>query len=214
MGPFNTLDALLNHVDNVLRTLLPPQQRSSKRPLPSQAVENSLPLTTAEKKHVAGLMRVNHAGEICAQALYQGQGLTAQLKDIKIQMAEAAAEETDHLAWCEHRLRELNNHPSYLNPFWYLGSLILGAVAGLAGDRWSLGFVAETEKQVSEHLQQHLKKLPTQDFKTRAILTQMYNDEMHHAETAINAGGYDLPSPLKTLMALVAKLMTKTSYYW
>ena len=158
-------------------------------------------------------MRVNHAGEVCAQALYQGQALTAQLTHIKQQMTEAAIEETDHLAWCEQRLQELDSKPSQLNFIWYSGSLLLGALAGLAGDKISLGFVAETEHQVSAHLQAHLKKLPQEDKKTKLILEQMQKDEEHHAHTALEAGGIELPYLVKELMALVSKIMTKSSYY-
>lgn len=206
------LDALLAEVDNALRTILPPQQRVSTRLSPAVDVKE-LPLSTAEKRHVAGLMRVNHAGEVCAQALYQGQALTAHLTHIKQQMSEAAAEETDHLAWCEQRLHELGYKPSLLNPLWYAGSILLGAVAGAAGDKVSLGFVAETERQVTAHLQHHLQKLPAQDERSKVILQQMQEDEMHHANAAIAAGGIELLYPVKQLMSMISKLMTKTSYY-
>lgn len=142
-------------------------------------------------------MRVNHAGEVCAQALYRGQALTAKLVEVRAQMAEAAAEEIDHLAWCEERLRELDSRPTVLNPFWYLGSLMLGMAAGLAGDRWSLGFVAETERQVSQHLQKHLQKLPAQDNKTKLILERMHEDEAYHADMAMAAGAAELPDFIK-----------------
>ena len=158
-------------------------------------------------------MRVNHAGEVCAQALYQGQALTAQLKEVKAQMTEAAAQEVDHLAWCEQRLSELGSRPSILNPIWYGGSIALGALAGLAGDKWSLGFVAETERQVTKHLQTHQQHLPTQDVKTKAILAKMQDDEEHHAEVASKAGAAELPFFIKQLMQCVSKLLTKTSYY-
>jgi ubiquinone biosynthesis monooxygenase Coq7 len=158
-------------------------------------------------------MRVNHAGEVCAQALYQGQALTAQLTHIKKQMMDAALEETDHLAWCEARLYELDSQPSRLTVFWYSGSIVLGALAGWAGDKISLGFVAETERQVSAHLQNHLQSLPVDDKKTRLILKQMKEDEEHHAQTAIEAGAIELPSVVKQLMSLVSKVMTKSSYY-
>lgn len=213
MAVFGSIDTLLGEIDTAIRTLFPPQKRGSSRVIPGKQIENIPPLTSAEKKHIAGLMRVNHTGEVCAQALYQGQALTARLPEVRSQMAEAAAEEIDHLAWCEQRLRELNSQPSYLNTFWYISSLMIGAVAGLAGDRWSLGFVAETEKQVSTHLQNHLENISERDLKTKAILESMQADEMRHAETAREAGAADLPGPIKTLMGMASKLMTKTSYY-
>lgn len=206
------LDTLLSEVDNALRTILPPKKRASTRNSPAIALNDST-LSAREKKHVAGLMRVNLAGEVCAQALYQGQALTARLEHVKQQMSDAAAEETDHLAWCEERLHELGSKPSILNPLWYSGSILLGALAGFAGDKISLGFVAETERQVSAHLQQHLQKLPVHDKKSQAILQQMREDEEQHATAAVNAGGIELPYPVKLLMSMVSKLMTTSSYY-
>lgn len=158
-------------------------------------------------------MRVNHAGEVCAQALYQGQALTARLTHVKEQMAQAAAEEVDHLAWCEERLRQLNSQPSILNPIWYGGSILLGAMAGMAGDKISLGFVAETELQVTNHLKLHLDKVPSNDLKTRAILELMKQDEEHHAQEALAAGAVELPFVVKQLMNVVSKLMTASSYH-
>lgn len=212
MVHFSFLDKIIHEVDNALRTLYPPQQRTCTRLSPARTTPDT-PLTSSEKKHVAGLMRVNHSGEICAQALYQGQALTANLMHVKQQMAAAAAEEVDHLAWCEERLQELAANPSLLNPLWYSGSFILGALAGLAGDSISLGFVAETEKQVTEHLRKHLEKLPQHDLKTQKILTQMKLDEEQHAQSALQAGGSILPLPITLLMQLVSKLMTKSSYH-
>lgn len=212
MRQLNTVDQLLCQIDTALRTLLPPQQRSSTRINPGQTAM-SLPMSHDETRHVAGLMRVNHAGEVCAQALYQGQALTAQLITVKAQMMESAAEEVDHLAWCEQRLQELNSEPSKLNALWYSGSFMLGALAGLAGDRWSLGFVAETERQVAAHLQNHLDKLPASDLKTRAILTQMHEDEAHHAEVACTAGAAELPRCIRQMMKGVSTLLTHSSYY-
>lgn len=206
------MHALIKQSDNVLRTLFPPENRPLSRPNPAEPHQDTL-LSPSEKKHVAGLMRVNHAGEVCAQALYQGQALTAKLADIEQQMRDAAQEEVDHLGWCEERLHELGSHPSILNPFWYAGSFVIGALAGYAGDKISLGFVAETEKQVTAHLQHHLEKIPASDERTKAILEQMKQDEQHHANTAIEAGAWDLPLPIKELMSLVSKLMTKTSYH-
>lgn len=208
----NALDTLISEVDNALRTLFPPAQRPRTRPSPAESLADTN-LSTKEKKHVAGLMRVNHAGEVCAQALYQGQALTAQLTHIKKQMSDAAAEETDHLAWCEERLTELGSKPSVLNLLWYGGSIILGALAGLAGDKVSLGFVAETERQVAHHLHRHLKNLPAKDKKSHAILMKMKEDEEQHATTALNAGAIELPYFVKQLMRIVSKLMTKSSYY-
>lgn len=208
----NFLDTFLSEVDNALRTILPPPKRISTRSSPALGIEDTS-LSTQEKKHVAGLMRVNHAGEVCAQALYQGQALTAQLEHVKKQMSDAAAEETDHLAWCEERLQELGYKPSILNLIWYSGSILLGAMAGIAGDKVSLGFVAETERQVSAHLQHHLQKLPINDKKSHAILQQMREDEEQHATAAIGAGGMELPYPVRLLMSMVSKLMTHSSYY-
>ncbi|WP_133136082.1 2-polyprenyl-3-methyl-6-methoxy-1,4-benzoquinone monooxygenase [Legionella rowbothamii] len=212
MRTMSFLDAFISEVDNALRTVLPPSKRVSTRHSPAVEIEDN-PLSLREKKHVAGLMRVNHAGEVCAQALYQGQALTAQLTHIKQQMSDAAAEEVDHLAWCEERLYELGSKPSLLNPIWYSGSILLGALAGFAGDKISLGFVAETERQVTAHLKHHLQKLPTQDKKTQAILKQMQADEEQHATAAIASGGIELPMPIKRIMSLVSKLMTHSSYH-
>lgn len=211
MRHLSFLDQCLGEIDKAIRTLNPPQNRFSHRQINCSSTDN---LTPKEKQHVAGLMRINHAGEVCAQALYQGQALTAKLTHVKKQFEKAAEEENDHLAWCEQRLTELKSQPSHLNPFWYLGSLFIGAAAGLAGDQWSLGFVAETEHQVTKHLQQHLKKIPKQDERTRVILKQMQTDEAEHAKMAEQAGAATLPKSIKTLMGSVAKLMTRTSYYF
>jgi ubiquinone biosynthesis monooxygenase Coq7 len=170
-------------------------------------------MSDEEKRHTARLMRINHTGEVCAQALYQGQAITAKLPTVRKSMERAAMEENDHLDWCERRLEELDDRKSLLNPLWYAGSFAIGAAAGIAGDKWSLGFVAETEKQVTAHLEDHLSKLPAQDVKSRAILEQMKVDEMHHATSALDAGGAALPSPIKTAMKLTSKVMTKTVYY-
>ena len=158
-------------------------------------------------------MRVNHCGEVCAQALYQGQALTAKLPEVRQRMERAAQEENDHLDWCESRLKALDNRKSLLNPFWYAGSFLIGAAAGVAGDKWSLGFVAETEHQVEAHLESHLERLPSQDQKSRAVLEQMKTDEIHHAEMALEAGGAKLPAPIRLAMKLTSKLMTKSVYY-
>ena len=161
----------------------------------------------------ARLMRVNHTGEVCAQALYQGQALTARLENVRRDMERAATEENDHLAWCERRIEALGSHPSVLNPLFYSGSFAIGAMAGVIGDRWSLGFVAETEDQVVRHLDSHLERLAPEDRKSRAILQQMRTDEARHAAKAREAGGAKLPLPVRGLMAATSKLMTKTTYW-
>ena len=158
-------------------------------------------------------MRINHTGEICAQGLYQGQALTAKLPETRRKMERSAQEENDHLAWCEQRIEELGDRKSLLNPLWYTGSFTIGAVAGLAGDKWSLGFVMETERQVEDHLEEHLEQVPTTDLKTRAILERMKADEIHHADLAQAAGGADLPAPIKLAMRLMSKVMTRTVYW-
>jgi ubiquinone biosynthesis monooxygenase Coq7 len=157
-------------------------------------------------------MRVNHTGEVCAQALYQGQALTAKLPTVRDEMQQAAEEEVDHLVWCEERLRELDSQPSYLNPAWYGLSFALGAIAGAVGDRVSLGFVAATEERVCRHLKDHLKQLPEEDRKSRLILQQMLEDEQRHGENALAAGGTDFPKPVKDAMSTVSRVMTETSY--
>lgn len=203
-------DRFLCEVDTALRALCVPQKRSSVRENPAAARPEAL-MSPEEKRHVAGLMRVNHAGEVCAQALYQGQALTAQLTSVKDQMTQAAAEEIEHLAWCEERLRELGSQPSVLNPFWYGGSFLIGAIAGLVGDRWSLGFVAETEHQVTAHIARHLEQVPAHDEKTKAVLLQMKADETAHAESAVSAGGAELPALIKRLMYGMSTLLTASS---
>lgn len=212
MRHLTLIDHILHEADLALRTIFIPEKRTSDRPSPAKNAKET-PLTPEEKKHVAGLLRVNHAGEVCAQALYQGQALTAQLTTIKKQMADAAQEEIDHLAWCEERLAELNAKTSRLNFIWYTGSLMIGLVAGWAGDRISLGFVAETEHQVTQHLINHLKKVPLNDIKTKAILQQMQTDEEGHALLALQSGGIILPSTIKRLMSGLSKLLTYSSYY-
>lgn len=203
-------DSLILHFDRALRTLFAPA--ASRRPHPDAGLPEAA-LTDAERRHVAGLMRVNHSGEVCAQALYQGQALTARNPDIAQALQQAADEETEHLAWCERRLNELNSHKSLLNPLWYTGSFTLGVLAGALGDRWNLGFLAETERQVEGHLDGHLQRLPAQDAKSRAIVEQMKADEIRHAETAIALGGAELPLPVKLAMKLTAKVMTQTAYW-
>ena len=207
----NLIDQLIVQADQALRTLTAGNDRQAERPSPANQA-NSSELSSEERQHAAGLMRVNHAGEVCAQALYQGQALTAKLPAVRAEMEKAAAEEVDHLVWCQQRLDELGSHTSYLNPVWYGLSFAIGAGAGLVSDKVSLGFVAATENQVCKHLQDHLEKLPEQDHKSRAVVSKMLDDEARHAQTALSAGGYNFPIPVKKLMTLVSKAMTKTSY--
>ena len=170
-------------------------------------------LDDRERRHSAGLMRVNHAGEVAAQALYQGQSLVARGPETRETMEQAAREENDHLAWCRKRLEELGSGPSVLDPVWYAGSLAIGAAAGLAGDRWSLGFVVETERQVVEHLEDHLSRLPDGDHRSRALLTRMQADEQHHATRAHAAGGAELPRVVQRAMRAASRVMTRTAYW-
>lgn len=204
------LDRCLVQFDQALRSCVPGAS-NARRVSPAAAAQEQ-ELSEAEKRHAAGLMRVNHTGEVCAQALYQGQAATAKLSDVRQSMEEAALEEVDHLAWCEERLQQLDSQPSLLNPLWYTLSYGMGAAAGLAGDKWSLGFVAETEDQVCEHLEEHLNQLPQDDGKSRAILEQMISDEKHHGESARDAGGADLPAPIKQAMTAMSLVMKKTTY--
>lgn len=203
-------DQLLSQMDKALRTLAP-GKISHQRPSPARAVAEA-EMSDAERRHAAGLMRVNHSGEVCAQALYQGQALTAKLPQVREEMEQAAAEEVDHLAWCEERIDSLGSHTSLLNPLWYGMSFGIGAAAGLISDRVSLGFVAATEDQVCKHLQQHLHTLPLQDEKSRAVVEVMLDDEARHGQAALAAGGYRFPLPVKGLMSLVSKAMTVSSY--
>lgn len=208
--PLFGLDLLIAEADRALRTLATVTQAS--RPNPAGGASPT-PLSDKERRHVAGLMRVNHAGEIAAQALYQGQQMTARNPAVRQQLHQAAIEEGDHLAWCAERLRELNSRPSVLNPLWYAGSFAIGALAGTFGDRVSLGFVAETERQVEAHLDAHLSKLPAEDERSRKIIEQMKTDEVHHGAAAKAAGGTDLPSPIPFLMRLTSKVMTRSAYW-
>lgn len=212
MRNFSILDNLLSNLDNALRTICVPEKRVSDRPTPGKDLPD-IQMPNSDRKHVAGLIRVNHAGEVCAQALYQGQALTAKLEKVRAQMLSAANEETDHLAWCEERLAQLDSHVSILNPLWYLGSFALGATAGLWGDNLSLGFVAETERQVVKHLQHHLSKIPANDEKTKTILQQMEIDEAEHAKIAEEAGATKLPKTVQILMHYTSKLLTFGSYH-
>jgi len=208
---FTGTDQFILGIDQALRTLFG-RPLVTERPDPASSVPEA-DMSEQERDLAARLMRINHTGEVCAQALYQGQALTAKLPTVRQSMERAAQEENDHLAWCETRLRELDNRKSLLNPFWYASSFVLGAAAGLAGDKWSLGFVAETEHQVEAHLNDHLNRLPPQDGKSRAVVTQMKEDEIHHATVALEAGGAALPGPIKLAMKLTSKLMTGSVYY-
>ena len=203
-------DELVMQLDTGLRTLFG-KPAITERSNPEDVVEEG-ELSTSEKELAGRLMRINHSGEVAAQGLYQGQALTAKLPEVKEKMERAAQEENDHLDWCEQRIKELGTHTSYLNPLWYVGSVAIGATAGLAGDKWSLGFVAETEHQVVRHLTSHLDQISENDHKSRVILEQMKEDEGHHATVALNAGGAALPQPIKKFMALTSKIMTKTVY--
>ncbi len=208
---YTPLDHLIVNFDQALRTL-------AGRPLVTGRANpaddrDETELSETEKAESARLMRVNHAGELAAQALYQGQALTARLENVRDRMEQAAEEENDHLDWCEKRVNELGGHVSYLNPFWYAGSFAIGAAAGILGDKWSLGFVAETEKQVIKHLDSHLNTISPNDQKSRAIIEQMKIDEAHHGAEAKRAGGAELPEPAKQLMNAVSKVMTGSAYW-
>jgi ubiquinone biosynthesis monooxygenase Coq7 len=203
-------DKLVISLDRALKTLSPGSARAQRSNPAHRGSEGAL--DAAQKKHAAGLMRVNHTGEVCAQALYQGQALTARRPDIVDTMAKAADEEIDHLAWCEDRLRELQSRPSALNPAFYALSFGIGALAGIAGDKWSLGFVAATEQQVCKHLQSHLEQLPRDDARSRSILQQMLHDEEEHATHAIEAGGVQFNDRAKRAMTLLSRVMTETTY--
>jgi len=208
---FSMFDNAVLQFDQALRTLTPGMARAERPNPASQGAPGEL--SERERRHTAGLMRVNHTGEVCAQALYQGQALTARKNAVREAMAHAAREEVDHLAWCEDRLRELDSRPSYLNPLFYSLSFAIGAAAGAAGDRYSLGFVAATEDQVCEHLESHLRQLPDQDQPSQLLLTQMLEDEAGHATTALEYGGARFPAWLKRAMSRVSAAMTKTTYY-
>lgn len=205
------IDNLIISFDNGLRTVF--AKANTVRPLPSADVPEA-DLGATEKAHAAALMRINHVGEVCAQALYNGQAITCKTPHIVEALKEAGHEETEHLAWCESRIEELGGRKSLLNPLWYIASFALGAFAGKIGDKWNLGFLAETERQVGQHLQGHLGKIAPQDAKTRAIITQMYTDEVKHASEANSLGAAELPPPVKAAMRLASKVMTRTAYYF
>lgn len=199
------IDDLIIGFDRGLRTLFAPAQ--SVRPVPGEALQDA-EMSPAQRTLAAALMRVNHTGEVCAQALYQGQAMTARDSNARAALEEAAQEETEHLAWTEQRIAELGGRKSLLNPLFYAGSFAIGAAAGALGDRWNLGFLAETERQVVKHLEGHLARLPAEDLKSRAIVEQMRDDEARHATTALRHGGAELPAPVKAAMQASSKVMT------
>ena len=204
------IDRFILEFDTALRSVV--GGANAHRPIPGSDAGIHSALDATERKHAAGLMRVNHVGEVCAQALYQSQKLVARNPEIQEMLDHSGQEEMDHLAWCETRLHELGSHTSYFNPLWYAGSFAIGLAAGLAGDRWSLGFVAETEKQVENHLESHLETLPKEDQRSRAIVDQMRLDEIAHGQAAKNAGGANLPEPIQKIMQAMSKVMTTTAY--
>jgi ubiquinone biosynthesis monooxygenase Coq7 len=204
------LDRLLAGANNALRTIAAPAGRPA-RPNPAGEIPEPI-LDNQQKSHAAGLMRVNHAGEVAAQGLYQGHAAVARDPSVEDQMHHAAEEEFDHLAWCEQRLAELDERPSLLSPAWYAGAFLIGAASGALGDKWSLGFIAETEKQVCDHLDSHLDRLPEQDGRSRAIVAQMRDEEEEHGDNARQAGAAELPEPVRRLMKLTARVMTSIAY--
>ena len=207
---YSPADRLLMNLDQAVRTLFGRPQ-VTERANPADSLPE-VEMSEAQRDHAARLMRINHTGEVCAQGLYQGQALTARDPAVRRSMQRSAAEENDHLDWCERRVEELGGRLSLLNPLWYAGSFAIGAAAGIAGDRWSLGFVAETEKQVEGHLDEHLEQLPSDDRRTRAILEQMKADEIAHGQKAMAHGGVQLPAPIRDLMKVTAKIMTTSVY--
>lgn len=208
---YSAADDLIMGLDQALQTVFG-RPHTTERGNPAKDVPEH-ELTEAEKAEAGRLMRVNHVGEVCAQALYQSQALTARRDETRRRMERAAQEENDHLAWCESRIEELGSRKSLLNPLWYGGSFAVGTLAGIAGDKWNLGFVVETERQVVRHLGEHLQRLPREDARSRAIVEQMKIDESEHATTALRAGAAELPEPVKGLMRLASKLMTRTAHW-
>ena len=207
---YSKLDHLIINIDSALR-MSSGEGVEPKRQNPATDVPEVV-MDEGHREHAAGLMRINHSGEICAQALYAGQAATARNPDVQAEMQKAADEEIDHLSWCKERLDELESRPSMLAPLWYAGSFAIGAVAGLAGDGWSLGFLKETENQVEAHLEGHIRKLPPEDARSRAILDQMKVDEAKHAQMAEDSGAFDLPQPVRLLMKLTAGAMKAVAY--
>lgn len=205
-----SIDSFIVEFDKALRAVAAPAP--TVRPVPGVSLDEAS-LSPEERQHAAALMRINHVGEVCAQALYQGQAITSPTPEIREALAHAAHEETEHLAWTERRIAELGGRKSLLNPFWYAGALAMGMVAGRLGDHWNLGFLAETERQVEAHLDDHLARLPSADTKSRAVLEQMREDEIRHAETAVRLGAAELPAPAKMAMKAASRVMTATAYY-
>ena len=206
------VDHLLAGVESFLRTVAATGPAHAARANPARHIDDK-PMSASEKSHAAGLMRVNHAGEVAAQGLYQGHAAAARDPSIEYQMQRAADEELDHLAWCEQRLKELGSGPSRLNPVWYGGAFAIGAASGFLGDRWSLGFIEETERQVVQHLTGHLDHLPANDAKSRAIVHKMREEEALHGANAKDAGAFDLPAPIRRIMRLTARILTGTAYW-
>lgn len=213
MRKLSLLDKVLNEVDHALRTIHG-KPSTTEREYPAKDIQESKPLSDEERRLAGSLMRINHAGEVSAQGLYRGQAFTAHTEETRQSMERSALEENDHLEWCHQRLGELGTHRSYLSPVWYWGSFSMGAVAGLIGDKWSLGFVKETEDQVIKHIDEHLGQLPVHDLPDLVILKQMREDEAHHGHLAMQAGGAKLPLPIRKLvMPALSKVMTKTTYH-
>jgi ubiquinone biosynthesis monooxygenase Coq7 len=208
--PLSRFDRALVELERALGTMFEPRPVAN-RPSPASDIDEN-DFSDAERRHAAGLMRVNHVGEVCAQALYFGQAAVARDPAVRQQLLDAASEETDHLAWCGERLEQLGDRPSLLNPFWYSGAYAIGATAGLISDKLSLGFVVETERQVEAHLDGHLSKLPAADERSRAIVSQMKEDEARHADHALQSGGIDLPVAIKGLMRVAANVMRAVAY--
>ena len=207
------LDELISEFDRGLRSMTGVSRMSRPLPIPQESAAEPAELSPAERAHAAGLMRVNHVGEVCAQALYQAQKLATRSPSLRAVFNHAATEEEDHPAWTAKRLEALDSRPSLLNPLWYTGALAIGLAAGRLGDRVSLGFMAETERQVEQHLDSHLEQLPAADHESRAIVEQMGIDEAQHGKAAMDAGGIELPFPARTLMRAMSKVMTRTAYY-
>ena len=207
-----SLDDLISNADVALRTLSHSAHPTRAMPLPAQAASTKV-LSIEQRRLSGALMRINHVGEVCAQALYAAQALTARTPELRSQMQAAAREETDHLAWTERRLTELGGRTSLLNPLWYAGAFAIGLAAGRAGDRISLGFVVEAERQVEAHLADHLQRLPEHDLASRAVVAQMKDDEARHADQALQAGAAPVPAPVRWLMRAAARVMTRTAHY-
>jgi len=207
---YTPIDRFIIGIDSALR-MATGQTSEATRDNPADSIPEIV-MEEDHRRHAAGLMRINHAGEICAQALYAGQAATARSPDVQADMQQAADEEIDHLSWCRERLDELDSQPSVLDPLWYAGSFAIGAAAGLAGDGWSLGFLKETENQVEAHLEGHIEKLPAEDARSRAILDQMKIDEAKHAKMAEDSGAYDLPQPVRRIMKMTAGVMKAIAY--